>query len=118
MPKKRKRKNNLTTAQREARKAAKRAEEAAKSGDAGEPVIGRAPVEVEEDDRLPWERKASPPTSPILSSSPIPIPWSSSPPRDLAPSPAPRQFEHPESSSTRRLKKASLSSPRPAQNLS
>lgn len=83
-PRKRKRKNNLTTAQREARKAAKRAEEA------GESAVGRAPVKVvKKDDRLPWEgRKASPPTSPIPSSSSVPIPWSPSPPRDPVPAPA------------------------------
>ncbi|KAF9634215.1 hypothetical protein BFW01_g5110 [Lasiodiplodia theobromae] len=90
IPKRRRKSGNLTTAQREARKAAKRAEEAAQAaeaGDAGESAISRAPVEVvEEDDRLPWEdRKALPPISPIPSSSPVPIPWSPSPPRGPAP---------------------------------
>ncbi|KAK0622101.1 hypothetical protein DIS24_g11410 [Lasiodiplodia hormozganensis] len=101
MPKRKRKSGNLTTAQREARKAAKRAEEASEVGEAGgtgadEPGIGRAPVEVEEDDRLPWERKALPPISPTLSSSPIPIPWSSSPPRALAPSPMPTKSEQPD----------------------
>lgn len=102
MPKRKRKSGNLTTAQREARKAAKRAE-AGETGEAGgaggdEPGDGRARVKFEEDERLPWERKASPPTSPVPSSSPIPIPWSSSPPRALAPSPALTKSEQPDGS--------------------